>query len=121
MTITLNVQNEQLFDKVLWLLNHLENSDFISRMTQNPRRRKGFGAISKAIIVELPLEVAITATDIVKDVATIGTESSKVLKANAKAWHDQSISELDIESEVRKELKDSYAKAYKAQIARDDR
>ncbi len=65
MTITLNVQNEQLFDKVLWLLNHLkndgleiltsrtkqkelprgflnpikvENSDFISRMTQNPRR-----------------------------------------------------------------------------------
>ncbi len=65
MTITLNVHNEQLFDKVLWLLNHLkndgleiltsrtkqkelpsgflnsikvENSDFISRMTQNPRR-----------------------------------------------------------------------------------
>ena len=61
MTITLNVQNEQLFDKVLWLLNHLkndgleiltsrskqnnfsnntkvENPDFISRMTQNPRR-----------------------------------------------------------------------------------
>jgi len=25
MTITLNVQNEQLFDKVLWLLNHLKN------------------------------------------------------------------------------------------------
>ncbi len=61
MTITLNVQNEQLFDKVLWLLNHLkndgleiltsrskqnnfsnntkvENHDFISRMTQNPRQ-----------------------------------------------------------------------------------
>jgi len=52
MTITLNVQNEQLFDKVLWLLNHLKNDgleilinrskvkshDFISRMTQNPRR-----------------------------------------------------------------------------------
>jgi len=65
MTITLNVQNEQLFDKILWFLNHLkndgleilinrtkpkelasaflnpikvENSDFISRMTQNPRR-----------------------------------------------------------------------------------
>jgi len=64
MTITLNVQNEQLFDKVLWLLNHLkndgleiltsrskqnnlvgsfsnttrvENSDFISRMTQRPK------------------------------------------------------------------------------------
>ena len=65
MTITLNVQNEQLFDKVLWLLNHLKNDgleiltsrnrhkelssnvlnpieekshDFISRMTQNPKR-----------------------------------------------------------------------------------
>ena len=65
MTITLNVQNEQLFDKVLWLLNHLkndgleiltsrtkpkestssfsnhtrtENSDFISRMTQQPKK-----------------------------------------------------------------------------------
>ena len=25
MTITLNVHNEQLFDKVLWLLNHLKN------------------------------------------------------------------------------------------------
>ena len=65
MTITLNVQNEQLFDKVLWLLNHLKNdgleiltsrtkekklpsgflnplevesNDFISRMTQNPKQ-----------------------------------------------------------------------------------
>jgi len=65
MTITLNVQSEQLFDKVLWLLNHLKNDgleiltsrtkpkelasgflnpieekshDFISRMTQNPKR-----------------------------------------------------------------------------------
>ena len=61
MTITLNVKNEQLFDKVLWLLNHLKNDgleiltsrtkqkellkpmeveshDFISRMTQNPKR-----------------------------------------------------------------------------------
>ena len=65
MTITLNVQNEQLFDKVLWLLNHLKNdgleiltsknkhndpednssnhtrvdsSDFISRMTQQPKK-----------------------------------------------------------------------------------
>jgi len=77
MTITLNVQNEQLFDKVLWLLNHLKNDgleiiasrtkqqntikhsstykqkelpsgflnpievkndDFISRITQNPKR-----------------------------------------------------------------------------------
>jgi hypothetical protein len=65
MTITLNVQNEQLFDKVLWLLNHLKNDgleiltsrtkqkellngflnpievkshDFISRMTRNPKR-----------------------------------------------------------------------------------
>ena len=25
MTITLNIQNEQLFDKVLWLLNHLKS------------------------------------------------------------------------------------------------
>ena len=65
MTITLNVQNEQLFDKVLWLLNHLKNygleiltsrtkqkelpsgflnpievdsHDFINRMIQNPKR-----------------------------------------------------------------------------------
>ncbi len=65
MTITLNVQNEQLFDKVLWLLNHFKNDgleiltsktkhkkqsneflkstevesqDFISRMTQQPKK-----------------------------------------------------------------------------------
>ena len=65
MTITLNVQNEQLFDKVLQLLNHLKNDgleiltsrtkekelpsgflnpikveshDFISKMTQNSKR-----------------------------------------------------------------------------------
>ena len=64
MTITLNVQNEQLFDKILWFLNRFKNdgleiianrnrkkelpsaffnpikiekSDFISRVTQNPR------------------------------------------------------------------------------------
>ena len=63
MTITLNVQNEQLFDKLLWLLNHFKNDgleiltsrtkhkelpsgflnpievdshDFISRMIENP-------------------------------------------------------------------------------------
>ena len=86
------------------------------------KRPRGLANISKAIIVDVPLEIAITATDIVRDVAVIVTDTtetikygSNVLKANAKAWHDKSVAELDIEADVRVELKDDYATAYKAQ------
>ncbi len=44
MTITLNVQNEQLFDKVLWLLNHLKNDglEIIASRTKKENSMKPF-------------------------------------------------------------------------------
>jgi hypothetical protein len=53
MTITLNVQNEQLFDKVLWLLNHLKN-DGLEIITSRTKKRNTITPSSTSKQKELP-------------------------------------------------------------------
>jgi hypothetical protein len=53
MTITLNVQNEQLFDKVLWLLNHLKN-DGLEIITSRTKKRNTIKPSSTSKQKELP-------------------------------------------------------------------
>ena len=53
MTITLNVQNEQLFDKVLWLLNHLKN-DGLEIITSRTKKENSMKSSSASKQKELP-------------------------------------------------------------------
>jgi hypothetical protein len=53
MTITLNVQNEQLFDKVLWLLNHLKN-DGLEIITSRTKKENSIKPSSTPKQKELP-------------------------------------------------------------------